>query len=250
MEDLSEHIDSMAASSHYFVIDPSETAIIDKNMGSVSFLNTDSFSREYSGTSEQWTRWGRVFSEVVPSSEVITCIQLLAGGTQFVHCREVVRSSECPLSEVPLYIRLCECVCCGLQFHKRSLVFSDIREKDEGCLNKFSKRCVCVCACVRVCVCVCVVCVVCLMKERALCGPLLMCDKSLIAITTTLPVFACTYVYCVIMVLTTILACRCSLLQGLFIDMEVPPPTLPPCSSDRGKIDQYSCMYSTAGQTH
>ena len=25
------------------------------------------------------------------------------GGTQFVHCREVVRSSECPLSEVPLY---------------------------------------------------------------------------------------------------------------------------------------------------
>ena len=26
-----------------------------------------------------------------------------AGGKQFVHCREVVRSSECPLSEVPLY---------------------------------------------------------------------------------------------------------------------------------------------------
>ena len=25
-----------------------------------------------------------------------------AGGKQFVHCREVVRSSECPLSEVPL----------------------------------------------------------------------------------------------------------------------------------------------------
>ena len=42
-------------------------------------------------------------SEVVPSSEVLTCIQLLAGGTQFVHCREVVRSSECPLLEVPLY---------------------------------------------------------------------------------------------------------------------------------------------------
>ena len=60
----------------------------------------------YSGTSKQWTRWGRVFvhySEVVPSSEVLTCIQLLAGGTQFVHCREVVRSSECPLSEFPLY---------------------------------------------------------------------------------------------------------------------------------------------------
>ena len=41
--------------------------------------------------------------EVVPSSEVLTCIQLLAGGTQFVHCREVVHSSECPLSEVPLF---------------------------------------------------------------------------------------------------------------------------------------------------
>ena len=40
------------------------------------------------------------YSEVVPSSEVLTCIQLF---TQFVHCREVVRSSECPLSEVPLY---------------------------------------------------------------------------------------------------------------------------------------------------
>ena len=40
-------------------------------------------------------------TEVVPSSEVLTCIQLLE---EFVHCREVVRSSECPLSEVPLYL--------------------------------------------------------------------------------------------------------------------------------------------------
>ena len=47
------------------------------------------------------------YLEVVPSSEVLTCIQLLAGGTQFVHCREVVRSSECPLSEVPLYMHTC-----------------------------------------------------------------------------------------------------------------------------------------------
>ena len=30
-------------------------------------------------------------------------MQLLAGGIQFVHCREVVCSSECPLSEVALY---------------------------------------------------------------------------------------------------------------------------------------------------
>ena len=28
---------------------------------------------------------------------------VVAGGTRFVQCREVVRSSECPLSEVPLY---------------------------------------------------------------------------------------------------------------------------------------------------
>ena len=42
-------------------------------------------------------------SEVVPS-EVLTCIELLAGGMQFVHCREVVCSLECPLLEVPLYI--------------------------------------------------------------------------------------------------------------------------------------------------
>ena len=27
---------------------------------------------------------------------------ILAGGEQFVHYREVVHSSECPLSEVPL----------------------------------------------------------------------------------------------------------------------------------------------------
>ena len=33
------------------------------------------------------------------------CMQLLAGGTQFVRCREVVCSSDCPLLEVPLYIK-------------------------------------------------------------------------------------------------------------------------------------------------
>ena len=44
-------------------------------------------------------------SEVVPSSEVLTCIQLLAGGTQFVHCREVVRSSECSLL---VYVERCD----------------------------------------------------------------------------------------------------------------------------------------------
>ena len=34
------------------------------------------------------------------------CMRLSAGGTQIVRCREVVRSSECPLLEVPLYIRV------------------------------------------------------------------------------------------------------------------------------------------------
>ena len=42
-------------------------------------------------------------SEVVPSSEVEMYGQLMAGGKQFVHCREVVLLSECPLSEVLLY---------------------------------------------------------------------------------------------------------------------------------------------------
>ena len=28
-----------------------------------------------------------------------------AGGEQCVHCKEVVHSSECPLSEVPLYTK-------------------------------------------------------------------------------------------------------------------------------------------------
>ena len=41
--------------------------------------------------------------EVVPSSEVEMYGQLMAGGKQFVHCREVVLLSECPLSEVLLY---------------------------------------------------------------------------------------------------------------------------------------------------
>ena len=31
------------------------------------------------------------------------CMRLSAGDTQIVRCREVVRSSECPLLEVPLY---------------------------------------------------------------------------------------------------------------------------------------------------
>ena len=42
-------------------------------------------------------------SEVVPSSEVEMYGQYRQGGEQCVHCREVVHYSECPLSEVPLY---------------------------------------------------------------------------------------------------------------------------------------------------
>ena len=66
------------------------------------------------------------FVEVVPSSEVLTCIQLLAGGMQFVHCREVVRSSECPLSEVPLYnIPVC-CECVDAVFAEPVAACSDL----------------------------------------------------------------------------------------------------------------------------
>ena len=36
-------------------------------------------------------------------SEVEMHTWLLAGGGKFVHCWEVILSSECPLSEVPLY---------------------------------------------------------------------------------------------------------------------------------------------------
>ena len=43
-------------------------------------------------------------SEVVPSSEVEMYGQLMAGGKQFVHCWEVVLLLECPLSEVLLYM--------------------------------------------------------------------------------------------------------------------------------------------------
>ena len=44
------------------------------------------------------------YSEVVPSSEVLTCIQLLAGGTQFVYCREVVHSSVSTIGGSTVYI--------------------------------------------------------------------------------------------------------------------------------------------------
>ena len=41
--------------------------------------------------------------EVVPISEVTECMLQSVGGNQFVRSTEVVRFSECPLSEVPLY---------------------------------------------------------------------------------------------------------------------------------------------------
>ena len=46
-------------------------------------------------------------SEVVPSSEVEMYGQLMAGGKQFVHCREVVL-----LSEVLLYCYMLPQYCC------------------------------------------------------------------------------------------------------------------------------------------
>ena len=50
-------------------------------------------------------------SEVVPSLEVEMYGQLMEGGKQFVHCREVVLLSECPLSEVLLYYLVCIHTC-------------------------------------------------------------------------------------------------------------------------------------------
>ena len=46
-------------------------------------------------------------SEVVPSSEIEMYGQLMAGGKQFVHCGEVVFLLECPLTEVILYSHTC-----------------------------------------------------------------------------------------------------------------------------------------------
>ena len=42
------------------------------------------------------------------------CMRLSAGGSQFVRCREVVRSSEYPLLEVPLYLRICSVLIYGV----------------------------------------------------------------------------------------------------------------------------------------
>ena len=39
----------------------------------------------------------------VGGQECMQCMRLLAGGIEFFCWLEVVRSSECPLSEVPLY---------------------------------------------------------------------------------------------------------------------------------------------------
>ena len=41
--------------------------------------------------------------EVVPILEVMPCMLQSVGGKPFVLSTEVVRFSECPLSEVPLY---------------------------------------------------------------------------------------------------------------------------------------------------
>ena len=67
-------------------------------------------------------------SEVVPSSEVEMYGQLMEGGKQFVQCREVVLLSECPLSEVLLYM------CISQNHSMRHLVI-------------WMPVCVCVCVC-------------------------------------------------------------------------------------------------------
>ena len=47
--------------------------------------------------------------------------QLMAGGKQFVHCREVVLLSECPLSEVLLYIHKLFVIKCTMLFGRRKV---------------------------------------------------------------------------------------------------------------------------------
>ena len=44
--------------------------------------------------------------EVVPNSEVMPCMLQSVGGKQLVRSTEVAHFSECPLSEVPLYIHV------------------------------------------------------------------------------------------------------------------------------------------------
>ena len=42
--------------------------------------------------------------EVVPISEFTECMLQSVGGKQFIRSTEVFHFSECPLSEVPLYV--------------------------------------------------------------------------------------------------------------------------------------------------
>ena len=58
--------------------------------------------------------WGHEFCPLfggrtclfVGGRECMECMLLSAGGTEFVHWWEVVCSSKCPLSEVPLYFKI------------------------------------------------------------------------------------------------------------------------------------------------
>ena len=73
------------------------------------------------------------YSEVVPSLGVLTCVQLLAGSLSIVY-REVVRSLECPLSEVPLYTYIHVCPSTGKgPFVVRDRFALFIRTRCQGC---------------------------------------------------------------------------------------------------------------------
>ena len=50
--------------------------------------------------------------EVVPISEFTECMLQSFWGKQFIRFMEVVRFSECPLSEVPLYVIQCRVYTC------------------------------------------------------------------------------------------------------------------------------------------
>ena len=60
-------------------------------------MRSDSWGHEF------WPLFGGRRCLFVGGRECMECMLLSAGGMEFVHWWEVVCSSECPLSEVPLY---------------------------------------------------------------------------------------------------------------------------------------------------
>ena len=105
LEVLSEHIDTLADSSHYFVVDPSDTSIMSVSMNGV---RTESYTMAF---------------EARPLTQSFLVYVYVWQHISVGHAGQCLN-----------YPSLL------MQFHKRSIVFSDMREKSEGCVNKFSLR--------------------------------------------------------------------------------------------------------------